>query len=92
LASFSEYPGVSYKLSFSPSDYGDRFSMSEQEKVEKIILSTEFQSLPDFHACLKIANYGLTRMKTPEKFLPSKNKEFIQRDFGLQSMLFDKTH
>jgi len=27
---------------FSPSDYGDRFSMSEQEKLEKIILSTEF--------------------------------------------------
>jgi type IV secretory pathway TraG/TraD family ATPase VirD4 len=77
---------------FSPSDYGDRFSMSEQEKVEKIILSTEFQSLPDFHAYMKIANYGLTKMKMPRKFLPLVSEEFVPRDFGLQSMLFDKTH
>ncbi len=76
---------------FSPSDYGDRFSMSEQEKLEKIILATEFQSLPDFHAYLKIANYGLTRMKMPQKFLPLVGEEFIPRDFGLQSMLFGKT-
>lgn len=75
---------------FSPSDYGDRFSMSEQEKLERIILSTEFQSLPDFHAYLKIANYGLTKMKMPQKFLPLVSKEFVQRDFGLQSILFEK--
>lgn len=76
---------------FSPNDLGDRFSMSEQEKLEKIILSTEFQSLPDFEAYLKIANYGLTRMKTPHKFLPLVSQEFVPRDFGLQSMLFEKT-
>ncbi len=61
---------------FSPSDLGDRFSMSEQEKLEKIVLPTEFQNLPDFHAYLKIANYGLTRMKTPRRFLPKINEEF----------------
>jgi hypothetical protein len=72
---------------FSPSDLGDRFSMSEQEKLEKIILPTEFQSLPDFHAYLKIANCGLTRMETPRKFLPRINDEFVPRDFGLQTML-----
>ena len=76
---------------FSPSDLGDRFSMSEQEKLEKIILSTEFQSLPDFHAYLKIANYGLTRMKTPQKFLPLIGKEFDPRNFDLESMLYEKT-
>jgi type IV secretory pathway TraG/TraD family ATPase VirD4 len=76
---------------FSPTDLGDRFSMSEQEKLEKIILSTEFQSLPDFHAYLKIANYGLTRMKTPRKFLPLIDEEFAPRDFDLQSMLYEKT-
>ncbi len=74
---------------FSPSDLGDRFSMSEQEKLEKIILSTEFQSLPDFHAYLKIANYGLTRMKTPQKFLPLTGKEFAPRNFKLESMLYE---
>ena len=75
---------------FSPSDLGDRFSMSEQEKLEKIILPTEFQSLPDFHAYLKIANYGLTRMETPRKFLPKVNKEFDPRDFGLKKMLQER--
>jgi hypothetical protein len=66
--------------------------MSEQEKLEKIILATEFQSLPDFHAYLKIANYGLTRMKMPQKFLPLISKEYLPRDFGLQSMLFGQTN
>ncbi len=76
---------------FSPSDYGDRFSMSEQEKLEKIILATEFQSLPDFQAYLKIANYGLTKMKTPRKFLPSPNKDFEPRNFGLKDMFPEKS-
>jgi type IV secretory pathway TraG/TraD family ATPase VirD4 len=77
---------------FSPSDLGDRFSMSEQEKLEKIVLPTEFQSLPDFNAYLKIANYGLTRMKTPQSFLPLIGEEFAPRDFALKSMLFGKTN
>src|SRR5207247_10464516 len=34
---------------FSPSDLGDRFSMSEQEKLEKIVLPTEIVNLRDFH-------------------------------------------
>jgi type IV secretory pathway TraG/TraD family ATPase VirD4 len=75
---------------FSPTDLGDRFSMSEQEKLEKIILPTEFQSLPDFHSYLKIANYGLTRMKTPQQFLPLISEEFAPRDFDLQSILWEK--
>jgi len=76
---------------FSPSDLGDRFSMSEQEKLEKIVLATEFQSLPDFHAYLKIANCGLTRMEIQRKFLPVIGEEFVRRDFGLQSMLREKS-
>ncbi|HYK92074.1 MAG TPA: type IV secretion system DNA-binding domain-containing protein, partial [Acidobacteriota bacterium] len=67
---------------FSPNDLGDRFSMREQEKLEKIILPTEFQNLQDFDAYLKIANYGLTRMKTPREFLPKIDEEFVPRDFG----------
>ena len=75
---------------FSPSDLGDRFSMSEQEKLEKIVLPTEIENLRDFHSYLKIANYGLTRMKTPRKFLPKINKEFDPRDFGLKKMLQER--
>jgi len=76
--------------SFSPTDFGDRFSLSEQEKLEKVILPTEFQSLPDFHTYLKIANYGVVRMETTKEFLESKAKEFDQRDFSLDAMLGKK--
>jgi type IV secretory pathway TraG/TraD family ATPase VirD4 len=72
---------------FSPNDLGDRFSMSEQEKLEKIVLSTEIQNLPNFEAYLKIANYGLTRIKAPQKFLPLVCEEFLPKDFGLEQML-----
>ena len=76
--------------SFSPTDLGDRFSLSEQEKLEKVILPTEFQSLPDFHTYLKIANYGVVRMETNKEFLESKAVEFDQRDFSLDAMLGKK--
>ncbi len=72
---------------FSPSDLGDRFSMSEQEKLERIVLPTEIQNLPDFHAYLKIANYGLTRMVTEKRILPKQAEEYEPRDFGLQTMV-----
>ena len=73
--------------SFSPSDVGDRFSLGEQEKLEKVILPTEFQQLRDFHTYLKIANIGVAKMETKREFLPSTAEEFIQRDFALQDML-----
>jgi type IV secretory pathway TraG/TraD family ATPase VirD4 len=70
--------------SFSPSDLGDRFTLGEQEKVEEIVLSTEFQTLPNFHSYLKIANYGVTKMETKKEFLETPQPEFIQRDFNLE--------
>jgi len=72
---------------FSPTDLGDRFSVNDQEKLEKIILPTEFQNLWDFHAYLKIANYGLTKVVTPRKYLKPRQPEFVQRDFRLEDML-----
>ena len=70
--------------SFSPSDLGDRFTMGEQEKVEEIVLPTEFQNLPNFHTYLKIANFGVTKMKTKKEFLKTLQPEFIPRDFKLE--------
>jgi len=75
----------------SPTDLGDRFSISDQEKLEKIILPTEFQNLKDFQTFLKIANYGITRMETPRRFLPAVAPEFLPRDFGLEQMLKEKS-
>ncbi len=71
----------------SPTDLGDRISISEQEKLEKIILPTQFQDLKDFHTYLKIANYGITTMKTRRRFLPALTDEFLPRDFDLQKLL-----
>jgi len=72
---------------FSPNDLGDRFSLGEQEKLEKVVLPTEFQTLPDFHSYLKIANYGMAKMETRKKFLPTVAEEFAQREFPLETML-----
>jgi type IV secretory pathway TraG/TraD family ATPase VirD4 len=71
----------------SPTDYGDRISISEQEKLEKIILATQFQGLKDFQTYVKIANYGITAMKTPRKFILPITDEFVPRDFDLQRLL-----
>ena len=71
----------------SPTDLGDRISISEQEKLEKIILPTQFQALHDFHTYLKIANYGITAMETPQEFSPAITDEFLPRDFDLQQLL-----
>lgn len=71
----------------SPTDLGDRISISEQEKLEKIILPTQFQALKDFHAYLKIANYGITALETPRNFVPVVTDEFVPRDFDLQQLL-----
>jgi hypothetical protein len=72
---------------FSPTDLGDRFSMSDQEKLEKVILPTEFQNLRDFHAYIKIANYGLAKVITARRYLSPIQPEFLKRDFRLEDML-----
>jgi len=73
--------------SFSPSDVGDRFNLSEQEKLEKVVLATEFQSLPDFHTYLKIANYGTAYMETQRAFMASKTEEFVIREFSIEEIV-----
>jgi type IV secretory pathway TraG/TraD family ATPase VirD4 len=75
----------------SPTDLGDRISISDQERLEKVILPTEFQNLPDFHTYLKIANCGITRMKTARHFLPLLTDEFLPRHFGLKQMLKEQS-
>ena len=73
--------------SFSPTDVGDRFNLSEQEKLEKVVLPTEFQSLPDFHTFLKIANYGTAYMETQKAFMETKTPEFVIRDFSIEEIV-----
>jgi type IV secretory pathway TraG/TraD family ATPase VirD4 len=73
--------------SFGPTDSGDRFTLNEQDKVEKIVLSTEFQNLPNFHTYLKIANFGATKMITKPKFTNRNDDtpEFLPKNFDLDA-------
>ena len=74
--------------SFGPTDSGDRFTLNEQDKLEKIVLSTEFQTLPNFHTFLKIANFGATKMITEPKFTAKKDStpEFLPKSFTLDDI------
>jgi len=73
--------------SFSPTDVGDRFTLGEQEKLEKIILPTEFQNLPDFHTYIKIANYGTAYMETQKEFMKTKTAEYVETDVTIEESI-----
>lgn len=65
----------------SPSDVGDRKSMSEHEKTERLILPTQLQLLPDLHAVLSVAGYGVSEITIPQVFYEKQNPPFVERDF-----------
>lgn len=68
----------------SPSKYGDSKSYSEQEKTERIFLPSEFQSLPNLEAIIKVANFGMARLSVPKIFLPTTHQHFVMKDFSVQ--------
>jgi len=77
----------------SPNEFGDRLTLQTQDKTEKVILPTEFQTLPNFDAFFKISNYGISRMTVPHRekdFLPEIAPHFIKRDFHLEDLLADQ--
>lgn len=65
----------------SPESVGDRRSISEQDKIERLILPSEFQNLEEFEAIIKVSNYGISQMTVPKYFYPRVNPYFIMRDF-----------
>jgi len=68
----------------SPTDYGDRKSYNEQEKLERIMIPSELQSLKDFQAILRVANYGLAKTKILRIYYDKVNDHFIMKDFALK--------
>jgi type IV secretory pathway TraG/TraD family ATPase VirD4 len=65
----------------SPSEIGDRKGISDQEKTERIFLPTEFQNLADFEAVIKISNFGVSKIKIPKIFFPSRVPHFVMKQF-----------
>jgi len=68
----------------SPAEMGDRMGLSEQEKTEKVILATEFQSLQDFEVFLKLATFGITKTMIEKDFKDDKHPYFLPKDYNLQ--------
>ncbi|MPL69285.1 hypothetical protein SDC9_15022 [bioreactor metagenome] len=65
----------------SPNEVGDRKSISEQEKTERLIMPAEFQSLPVRNAIINIAGYGVSKIEVPELYYKKRHPEFVMREF-----------
>jgi len=61
----------------SPKDFGDRKTINDQDKIEKLMLPAEFMHLPDFHAIAKFSGYGITELAVPRRFPPLLNPHFL---------------
>lgn len=74
----------------SPTDIGDRKSMNEHEKTERLFLPTELQLMPDLHAILSVAGFGVSEIAIPQMFYKRRNPPFVERkfvDFSVESTL-----
>lgn len=65
----------------APSKFGDSRGVSEQEKTERLLLPTEFQSIPNLEAVIKISNFGVSRLKIPKVFYPVNQEYFMMKLF-----------
>lgn len=68
--------------SMSPSDVGDRKSVSDQEKTERLILATEFQELNKLEAILNISEFGVSKIKVPKVFFKERYPNFVMKKFS----------
>jgi len=73
---------ASQSRQMSPNEFGDRKSISEQDKTERLILPTEFQSLPDLQAVVNIAGFGISKINIPALFYREQHPNFVMRDFS----------
>ncbi len=63
----------------SPRDAGDRKSLSDQDRTERVMLPSEFMSIPDFRAIAKVGGYGIATAAVPKAFCDTRQPHFIDR-------------
>ncbi|HOB54575.1 MAG TPA: hypothetical protein PKG76_17850, partial [Acidobacteriota bacterium] len=63
----------------SPRDAGDRKSLSDQDRTERVMLPSEFMSIPDFRAIAKVGGYGIATAVVPKAFCDTRQPHFIDR-------------
>ena len=74
--------------SMSPGDWGDRHTISDQDKIEKLILQSQFQDLKDFQAYIKLGKIGITKFKIPVKFYVENLPHFLidKKSFDIEGI------
>jgi len=63
----------------SPRDAGDRKSLSDQDRTERVMLPSEFMSIPDFRAIARVGGYGIATAAVPKAFCDTRQPHFIDR-------------
>jgi len=61
----------------SPKDIGDRKTINDQDKIEKLMLPSEFMHIPDFRAIVKFSAYGVSEVEIPREFHEVKGEHFV---------------
>jgi phospholipid N-methyltransferase len=64
----------------SPKDYGDRKTINDQDKIEKLMLPSEFMHIPDFRAIVKFSAYGVSEVEIPREFYEVRREHFVDRN------------
>jgi type IV secretory pathway TraG/TraD family ATPase VirD4 len=64
----------------SPKDYGDRKTITDQDKIEKLMLPSEFMHIPDFRAVVKFSAYGVSEVEIPREFHEVRGEHFVDRN------------
>jgi len=63
----------------SPKDYGDRKTINDQDKIEKLMLPSEFMHIPDFRAIVKFSAYGVSEVEIPREFYEVRGEHFVDK-------------
>lgn len=63
----------------SPRDTGDRKSLSDQDKTERVMLPSEFMNIPDFQAIAKVSGFGIAKTSVPQEFIEPRHPHFIDK-------------
>ncbi|HPB09495.1 MAG TPA: type IV secretion system DNA-binding domain-containing protein [Candidatus Cloacimonadota bacterium] len=66
----------------SPKDYGDRKTINDQDKIEKLMLPSEFMHIPDFRAIVKFSAYGVSEVEIPREFYEVRGEHFVDGSGG----------
>jgi len=63
----------------SPKDIGDRKTINDQDKIEKLMLPSEFMHIPDFRAIVKLSSFGISEVDIPKEFHDSRIPHYLDR-------------